>query len=291
MLLMEGRSSSAIDRLSGVARWRSAQLAGPAMINDAAGQRVLRGREFFWPAALPAYATTHGHSIARDSTQGPILWSVPVGAGRLTISGAMDAWHYRDSAEGFDAFWSSFIASLALAAPAPIDLNVSKSVFAPGETGTLHIAMRDAFLSGQSVREARVRALLLASNDSTLLRPWPEQSPGQFTAAFVAPESPGVHRLVVSAGSIAAYVPIVVDAFTHSANDGEPDVLSAYASSRRGTTVDEAELKRLPDLIAAAVEPVMRVETWYPMRSGWWIVPFALLLGAEWWLRRRRGLA
>ena len=23
------------------------------------------------------------------------------------------------------------------------------------------------------------------------------------------------------------------------------------------------------------------------MRSAWWIVPFALLLSAEWWLRRR----
>ena len=28
----------------------------------------------------------------------------------------------------------------------------------------------------------------------------------------------------------------------------------------------------------------------HPMRSTWWILPFALCLSAEWWLRRRQGL-
>jgi hypothetical protein len=39
------------------------------------------------------------------------------------------------------------------------------------------------------------------------------------------------------------------------------------------------------------VRVVPRAETWHPMRSAWWIIPFALALSGEWWLRRRRGLA
>ena len=233
----------------------------------------------------------HAYSMSRDSTRRPILWSVAIGAGRFAVSGAVDAWHYRDDAEGFDTFWSSFIASLALGAPEPIDLNVSSSVLAPGEAGTLRIAVREALLSDRLDREARVQATLISGNDSTPLRAWPEHTPGVFTAAFVAPDTPGVHRLAVSSGPATAYVPIVVDAFARTARDVEPDIVKAFASSRNGTTVDQADVNRLPDLIATAVEPVMRVETWYPMRSAWWIVPFALLLGAEWWLRRRRGLA
>ena len=28
----------------------------------------------------------------------------------------------------------------------------------------------------------------------------------------------------------------------------------------------------------------------HPMRSPWWILPFTLCLGVEWWMRRRSGL-
>ena len=35
--------------------------------------------------------------------------------------------------------------------------------------------------------------------------------------------------------------------------------------------------------------PVMNNRV-HPMRSGWWILPFAGLLAAEWTIRRRKGL-
>jgi hypothetical protein len=34
-----------------------------------------------------------------------------------------------------------------------------------------------------------------------------------------------------------------------------------------------------------------RESRWHPMRHPWWIAPLALLLGVEWWARRRAGLA
>jgi hypothetical protein len=71
----------------------------------------------------------------------------------------------------------------------------------------------------------------------------------------------------------------------------EATVVSAFASSRGGFSIDASQLRDLPDRLAAAFQPVSRVETWYPMRSAWWLIPFTALLGAEWWWRRRRGLA
>jgi hypothetical protein len=41
--------------------------------------------------------------------------------------------------------------------------------------------------------------------------------------------------------------------------------------------------------VAAAVDPPAERRVIHPMRSPWWIVPFGLALGGEWWLRRRRG--
>jgi hypothetical protein len=50
---------------------------------------------------------------------------------------------------------------------------------------------------------------------------------------------------------------------------------------------------RIDELISRLVEqlaPPSQPREIHPMRSPWWIVPFAGALGAEWWRRRRSGL-
>jgi hypothetical protein len=291
LLLMEGQSSASIDRLTGVGRWRVTQLAAPASVTDAAGRRILRGREFYWPAAVPPDAALHALNVARDSTQRPIIWSIPVGAGQLTISGAVDAWHHRDDAGGFDAFWTSLVAGLSLGAPEPIDVQLSSRLLAPGDEATIRVAAREAILADGDIRQVRLRAMLISATDSAFVRLWPDRVPGFFSGRIVAPRDSGRYRLVVTANSERAEVPVIVGPAAPGAGDDERSLVSAFVSSRGGDSIDEAEVSRLPSLIAAAVRPVLRVESWHPMRSPWWIVPFALVLGLEWWWRRRNGRA
>jgi hypothetical protein len=289
VLLMEGRSSPSIDRLSGVPRWRSVQLAAPAAITDGAGRAMLRGREFYWPAAMPIDAALHALNVARDSTQRVLIWGVPVGAGELTMSGAVDAWHHRDDPDGFDAFWPSLVTGLALAAPEPFDANLSSRHLAPGQPATIHLRVRDVLLAADDNQRSQVRATLVSATDSAFVRLWPDRLPGTFTGSFVAPRDSGLHRLVVTSGTERAEVSLVVRPGVRSSASDERPLVQAFVSSRNGTSLDEADMSRLPDLIMSAVEPVSRVESWHPMRSSWWIVPFALLLGLEWWGRRRNG--
>jgi hypothetical protein len=62
------------------------------------------------------------------------------------------------------------------------------------------------------------------------------------------------------------------------------------AASHRGI---DASADRVADVVRfldthvprPAVPTIVR-----PMRSAWWIVPFAICLAVEWWMRRRRGL-
>ena len=294
VLLLEGRSSAALDRLSGASDWRAAQLAAPAAINDAARVELLRARELFWPAGSPSEASVHAFYTARDSTQKPIVWSVPVGGGRLIVSGAVDSWHYRGGgrdSSGFDAFWSSMIAGQSIAAPEPVEIRVTPSLVAPGNEAVVSVTVRDAFLSERQQWSARIHALLLSDRDSTPVRLWPGASPGVFTGAVVAPREPGTYRLSVVSGAERGSAPLVVDSAAKSPGRDDSDLLGTFVSSRGGVAIGENDLGRLPNLISSAVESVSRVETWHPMRSPWWIVPFALLLGAEWWWRRRRGLA
>ena len=69
----------------------------------------------------------------------------------------------------------------------------------------------------------------------------------------------------------------------------ERDLLRAWASSRGGAVIAEPDLGTLSETIARAASPPIERRVVRPMRSPWWIVPFGLALGAEWWLRRRRG--
>jgi hypothetical protein len=70
-----------------------------------------------------------------------------------------------------------------------------------------------------------------------------------------------------------------------------PNALDNAIAAHGGLLVergDEAALiARTRERLSSSLE---RHETW-PMRSAWWIVPFSVCLGAEWWVRRRRGLA
>ena len=292
VLLMDRRGAGTVDRLTGVTNWRASRLPVAAQPDDADGGNGLRAQEIAWPVTTPAGASLHSVSIGRDSSRRAVVWSISVGAGRLLVSGALDAWHYRDRAtSGFDSFWTTMIAELSANAPPVVDVAVSQRSLAPGETGHVRVTVRDAMLSNRAERAASVAALLVTEGDSTMVRLWPEATPGAFSGTIVAPQRPGTYRLIVSSGSEFAEAPIVVDPAALAPLRDDRNLVEAFVSSRGGTVVQETQLSQLPSLLSATFQTVSRVETWHPMRSAWWIVPFALLLGAEWWWRRRRGQA
>jgi hypothetical protein len=128
-------------------------------------------------------------------------------------------------------------------------------------------------------------------------------APGESTTArvFAGPSNPaevirirtsvaaGLERVVVTReGARAEAAVIVVPGARHPARD-ERALLEAWASSRSGQVLPESRLAELVASMDRALAPPPQPVRWFPMRSPWWIVPFALALGAEWWLRRRRG--
>ena len=286
VVLMEGPSAGPFDRLAGVTSWRSVRSNVPSTTTP----NALRGREFTWPATLPSGATLIV-AATRDSTQRPVVWTVPVGAGRLVINGALDAWQHRGESSGFNEFWTSTIAELSTTAPEAISVDLSRRALRPGERTNARIVLREPLLSDRSTGSASVAAALVSVSDSSMVRLWPESTKGIFTASIVAPRMSGMYRLVVWSGEDRAESFIAVDTAVRAARSDEPDVISAFVSSRGGSVIAQNELDGLPNRMASAIHVVARVETWHPMRSPWWIVPFALLLATEWWARRRNGLA
>jgi hypothetical protein len=57
-----------------------------------------------------------------------------------------------------------------------------------------------------------------------------------------------------------------------------------------GVMVTDGEASRVVEALRAGRGADRTPELRHPMRSLWWMLPFALCLAGEWWLRRRGGL-
>ena len=155
LLMDQPPDGKPFERLAGVPRWSRAARAAPSPllgVTDDAG--ALQASELAWPAASPPAATSLTRAPAATPAELPV-WLTPIGTGQLLVSGALDAWRFRDAnAAAFDRFWRLAVAEMASAA-APLSVTLDRMVVAPGEQTTLRVRGSDPF-SAVSVPEVRV---------------------------------------------------------------------------------------------------------------------------------------
>ena len=125
----------------------------------------------------------------------------------------------------------------------------------------------------------------------TTIRLWPGGQPREFTGSVRAtsPSKCVVDAAIIQPERLEAKTSLLV------ATDVSPVTApkGAFGSAIRahgGMVAVEGGEQLLVDRVREQLPPQPSVHETYPMRSPWWIVPFAACLGGEWWLRRRRGL-
>ncbi len=270
-------------------RFEEVLLDRPAAVS-AGGGAEFQASEF----ALPAGGGAGGHSVAalvQGARTRPVVVAWPRGNGQVVFSGALDGWRSRGAeGQGFTRFWPALVAGLALMAPPPLSVSVDPPYAAPGDPVTVAARYRATELvpAAGGVRVPAVRAEIVSSDGrSTPLRLWPSSVPGVYEGSVVAP-APGQFDVRVSgAGGRAADAPLLVVAGARARRLAPaPEWVAGATGGAVGhasdTTAVEANLR-------ARLRPREPVDL-YPMRSGWWIVPFAAALCGEWALRRRKGL-
>jgi hypothetical protein len=213
-----------------------------------------------------------------------VIVSTPRGDGRLLISGAMDAWRLRaaDNA-AFDRFWRSTIAGLALAAPPPVSVRIEPAVLLPGGRGRVTVRLRTRDTASVSA----------TMNGDQQIRLTPAAERGVFQGTVVAGPAPGRSRISVEVGGAqprSASRSVVVQSDAHPIAAGPIEPLSMLSGSHHGIDVTPDRLADVERFIRGAASVPVVPTAHHPMRSVWWMVPFAGCLSAEWWLRRRRGL-
>ena len=287
VFLLDDPTPGPYERLARVSAW-SSNRGTPSVFTLAHDDSTsLRSGDVVVPATLPG-----GTKIIAGGSQA-VVWESSFGAGRLIVSGARDAWHFRDAGlSTFDRFWRTLIADAAASAPPPLVLEAVPALSKPGATVELRVAMRDAALSADVERTSgSVRASIAAAlESSTPVRMWPEGGVGQFGGTVRAPRRPGVYRFTAAAGGRAAEIPLIVSADARVNAPISRSVADVWARTRGGRLLEARDIGKLPAALEAAMQPRSERTTWHPFRSAWWFVPFVLALSVEWWLRRRKGL-
>ena len=299
ILLLDQRASGPYQRLAGVREWDAATSGtGFSVTPVNADSTPLRASELAWPRRLPPGARVLALSWSRgadSSVHHPVVWRSAIGAGELIVCGALDAWRYRDPAvSAFDAFWRTTVAAAADRAMPGVAVSLDASVVRPGDRTGITVTLRDASLA--ALTDARpVRATIAASIETpdgpVPFRLWPDGAAGRFRGVFRAPATAGIHRVSVTADGARADAPILVSASSSRPDRDESEIVRSWVGSRGGSTFPAARIAELRPALHYVLPATARRETWYPMRSGWWIIPFAAALGLEWMWRRRRGLA
>ena len=233
-----------------------------------------------------------GASLARTTgAPADVIVTQPAGGGRLILSGALDAWRYRAQDQGaFDRFWQAVIAGAAMAAPPAIDVDVAPAIVVPDAEMDVFVRVRRSALGIPAGEPLTVSAAL---DNGDPIRLWPDAAVDSFRGAVTAPE--GSHFVAVAvAGAGAPPRRPAVARFIVSPDAQPPSRSSAplalLSDLHGGIDVTPAALSTLERRLRVDVAaPPMRAER-RPMRSVWWMLPFAICLSAEWWIRRRRGL-
>jgi hypothetical protein len=288
VLLPDRRPSGPYQSLVPAGGFQEILLETPAPLDPSTG---LRASELVLPQDPAAGATT----LARLPGQaGAIVWW-PAGEGRIVFSGALDAWRFRAQDEGaFARFWRDTIAAAALAAPERIDVEVEPRVVAPGGGVRVRARVRPTELVRGAdglivVPAVRAEATAAASGDVEPVRLWPAAEPGVFEGRF-APAAAGRYVLRIATDRGAA-VETTVHADDQAAQRpaDHAGTLRLVAEASGGAFATAADVSSVMDRLRALPRRQAAAAV-HPMRSGWWVLPFAAALTGEWALRRRRGL-
>jgi hypothetical protein len=256
---------------------------------------ILASRELTSPQAvgplnvmeLVTFGAAPGITTLAAHDNQPVIVSRAMGRGRIVISGALDAWRFRDN-DRFTTFWIGVLNDAALAAGSRLDLQVTPTLLAPGDTAEVTVRWHGFDVS---LEDLRATAYLGCGSERVPVRLWPTGRPGVVRGTIAAEREGGCEVTASLTGeeSVSASTPLVIANELLPIRADGPGLAQALAS--HGAPVYKfGEEAQLADAIRAQMRVEHAPQETHPFRSPWWVIPFSLALASEWWVRRAAGL-
>ena len=231
--------------------------------------------------------SSEGMRVLASVGEYPVVVSSAVGRGRVIVSGALDAWRFRDAA--FNRYWSSLLADAAIATGPQLRASLARSALRPGETTRLTAEWR----SMEPLPNRVTISARLTCEDGTNagVRLWPTGRSGVFEGSVrvPSPTTCGVVATVSDPVQLEARTSLLV-ASDVSTITAAPGTFASAIQAHGGSVATDDRVQSLLDAAHSRLPPLRDSRESRPMRSPWWLLPFTSCLAGEWWLRRRAGL-
>jgi hypothetical protein len=229
-----------------------------------------------------AFDTGLGSTVLGKTGERAVVVAQALGRGRVIVSGALDAWKYRDDA--FDAFWRSLVWDATVAAGPTVRVTPRPGLVEPHQRVRVEVEL-------QTLRplapQVEVEGRYTCASESGALRLWPEPRPGVFAGSF-HPRAAGDCQVVVIADGISAATSLAVKDRVRTVIPSE-DRLEGAIAAHGGIVVSQGDEGALLERLRQSLPRDRESRHYYPMRTPWWLVPFVACLSGEWLLRRRAG--
>jgi hypothetical protein len=178
-----------------------------------------------------------------------------------------------------------------LNAPRRLEVSVVPAIARPGEEVTIHARLRQTeFNSGSESIAIPVLSARLVSSDGSVypVRLWPLAETGSFEAQVRAASVGRYLVQVTTPDGASSDRALTVAGDARSSRPPDEEGLRLVASATGGVTASAGDLAPLVRYLRGLPRGKSSQTIW-PARSPWFILAFAMVLGAEWAIRRRAG--
>jgi uncharacterized membrane protein len=229
----------------------------------------------------------------------PVLAVQRFGRGRSMVFAGEASWRWRmqlpSSDRTHELFWRQVARWLASATPDQVSAGPLGSIL-PGTTEQLSVEVRDKAFEPVPNAAISMRVTMPGGEVRDMTPTLLDAKTGRYTAQARF-DQPGVYRIVANARRGSEALGTSQQWILAGAADLEladprlnEDVLRRVSRASGGRYLQVSDLSRLPSLLSSASDdpgPPRLQELWHNI---WIFMVVVLLLGAEWFLRRRWGL-
>jgi uncharacterized membrane protein len=242
------------------------------------------------------------HPMHQSGAPRILLATQRYGRGRTGVLATSTTWRWQMHLEHRDItherFWRQLLRWLSLQSPEPVRIALERESFAPEESMTMQVSVADSSFVAQE--NAHVELRVIAPNgEPVALTASPDlRQPGNYLAQF-EPSQEGLYTIEVLAHDQAGhYLGKAENAFfvepSHAElmhADLQAPLLQRLAEVTGGRYFHLSEAQNLPDAITVSKSSYSKLTEQEIWDAPIFFLAIALLLAAEWFIRRSKGLS
>ena len=252
--------------------------------------------------AKPGATILAVHPLSEYQDPKIILALQRYGSGRSMAFATSSSWHWQMSMPHADMsherFWRQLLRWLALSSPKPLEAHPDKESYVPGEQVTLNVDARDS--SYNYINDATIKASITTPSGKIVEVPfnWSSNGKVEYIGTF-HPEEQGLYVVDVSAYSAkgellgktqtAFLVEESKAEFTNA--QLQSGLLKRIAEISGGKYYHQDQAKTLADEIAVTESSYSKLVEYDLWDTPLLFLLVVVVLGAEWYVRRSRGLS